>query len=418
MTKLAVVLSGGGAKGAYEIGAYRALRKLGKRPNIITGTSVGAVNGLLIVQGDLSKAFHLWKNISFSKVYDEEAFEALENDKISDIYKEYVKAFITEGGININKMLRILDGLYDSQKFFDSPIDFGLIAYNYTKNKPVEITKKDLNKDNVKDYVAASASCYPAFKPYKIGDDLYIDGGYYDNMPMNLAIKMGADEIIGIDLRSPGLIRKTKTSIPTTIITPRNKMTSFLVFDKQKSKEALQFGYNDTMKTFGKLDGDVLTFKKGNLVKNYNKYSLEFEDKVQQIINNLDNSVINKITKTSLFQNLVDQKLSYRNFNKLVEKAGLVFGFEETIIYNIKTYNKGLANKVNTIIPISKKIILEKIKKPNFRKLIDNRQIVRYFYDAISKSEYENIYKFIPIFMDDFLIALYIYIVQGKRSTY
>ena len=87
MTKLGLVLSGGGAKGAYQIGAYRALRKLGKNPEIITGTSVGAINGLLIVQGDLYKAVKLWKNMSFSKIYDEDSFEKCDLDNLKEVYK-------------------------------------------------------------------------------------------------------------------------------------------------------------------------------------------------------------------------------------------------------------------------------------------------------------------------------------------
>ena len=84
--KLALVLSGGGAKGAYEIGVYKALKRLGKKPDIVTGTSVGALNGVLVVQDDYYKAVKLWKNISFSKVYDENSFEACDNMAIADIY--------------------------------------------------------------------------------------------------------------------------------------------------------------------------------------------------------------------------------------------------------------------------------------------------------------------------------------------
>ena len=68
--KLGLVLSGGGSKGAYEIGVYKALKKLGKKPNIITGTSVGALNGVLLVQNDYYSAVKLWRSISFSIVYD------------------------------------------------------------------------------------------------------------------------------------------------------------------------------------------------------------------------------------------------------------------------------------------------------------------------------------------------------------
>ena len=356
MTKLALVLSGGGSKGAYQIGAYRALRKLGKNPEIVTGTSVGAINGFLITQGDLYKAFKLWKNISFSTIYDENDFEECNNKKITGIYKEYVKTFISEGGMDISKLINLINELYEPKRFFSSPIDFGLVTYNYTKNKPVVITKKELKENNVKDYVIASATCYPAFKPYKINNELYIDGGYYDNLPINLAIDLGADEIIAVDLGAIGAKKDPKNDIPIIKISPRNKIVSFLVFDKSKSREALHFGYNDTMKTFGKLDGDKLTFKKGNLVKNYNKYSNRFEEQLNSIFSNIDNSLYDKIAQSEPFKNILNSKLTYRNFNKLVEKAGMCFGFQEDIIYNIKTYNKGLFNNLYEIIPISKEL--------------------------------------------------------------
>ena len=418
MTKLGLVLSGGGSKGAYQIGVYRALRRLGKNPEIVTGTSVGAINGLLITQGDLYKAVKLWKNISFKAIYDENSFEECDNEKIASIYKEYVKTFIAEGGMDVSKMKEMFDTLYNPKKFFSSPINYGLITYNYTKNEPVIMTKEKLEPNNVKDYVIASASCYPAFKPYKIKNDLFIDGGYYDNLPINLAIDLGADEIVAVNLRAVGFIRKPKTDIPITMITPRNKIVSFLVFDKSKSREALHFGYNDTMKTFGKLDGDKLTFKKSNLVKNYNKYAYKFEEKLNNIFQGIENNVLNKIVESSIFKTILEDKVSYRNFNKIVEKAGMTFGFEEDIIYNIKTYNKGLLNETAEIIPISKDTILEKVKKKNFNKIIDHRQIVRLFYDAIVNDNIESIIKFLPLFQDDFLVALYVYTIKGKRSAY
>lgn len=418
MTKLGLVLSGGGSKGAYQIGVYRALRKLGKRPEIVTGTSIGAVNGLLIVQGDLYKAAKLWKNMSFSTVYDEESFHVCENPDIAEIYSQYVKSFISEGGMDVTKLMAIFDQLYEPRNFFDSPIDYGLVTYNYSQNKPVMMTKKDLKPETVKDYVVASASCYPAFKPYKIGDEIYIDGGYYDNLPINLAIDLGAEEVVAVDLKAVGFKREPKKDIPITVITPRNKIVSFLVFDKMKSREALRFGYNDTMKTYGKLDGDRFTFKKGNLVRNYNKYAETFENEVYKIISNLEGGMLGKIAQSTIFQTIVENKLSYRNFNKLVEKAGACFGFQEDVVYNIRTYNKGLFNELSEMLPISREVIVSKIKKNEFKKIIDTRQIVRFFYDAIINNSLEGTFKFLPIFSDEFLIALYIYVIKGRRNSY
>ena len=55
MEKKAVVLSGGGSRGAYQVGVWKALRKLHYRYKIVTGTSVGALNGTLMVQNDYFK---------------------------------------------------------------------------------------------------------------------------------------------------------------------------------------------------------------------------------------------------------------------------------------------------------------------------------------------------------------------------
>ena len=74
MSKFALVLSGGGSKGAYEIGVYMALKKMKKNIDIVTGTSIGAINGVFIVQNDLRHALKLWKKISFSVIYNENDF--------------------------------------------------------------------------------------------------------------------------------------------------------------------------------------------------------------------------------------------------------------------------------------------------------------------------------------------------------
>ena len=58
----AIVLSGGGAKGAYQIGVWKALRKLHYQYDIVTGTSVGALNGAFFVQGNYKEALWMWEN--------------------------------------------------------------------------------------------------------------------------------------------------------------------------------------------------------------------------------------------------------------------------------------------------------------------------------------------------------------------
>ena len=74
-----LVLEGGGARGAYQIGAWRALREAGVKIKGVSGTSVGALNGALVCMGNLEKAEEVWENISYSQVMsvEDEFMESL-----------------------------------------------------------------------------------------------------------------------------------------------------------------------------------------------------------------------------------------------------------------------------------------------------------------------------------------------------
>ena len=122
-------------------------------------------------------------------------------------------------------------------------------------------------------YLIASASCFPAFPVKEIHGKKYIDGGYYDNIPIQLALDLGADEIIAVDLKAIGLKKKVKDcSVPITYITPRCDLGSFLVFDKTLARRAMRLGYFDTLKTFHKLEGNYYTFYRGELKKLTHQY--------------------------------------------------------------------------------------------------------------------------------------------------
>ena len=201
----ALVLSGGGSKGSYQIGCWKALRKLHIKFDIVTGTSVGALNGALITQKNYHKAIKLWKNMNLKLLFGENAINST-ND--IDVMKMYGKNFLKNGGMEVKELEELIKKEINYKRFIKSNIDYGLVTFNLTNKKPIEITKKEIPKDLLGDYLMASASCYPAFKKKKIKENEYIDGGIFDNLPINLAIKMGADEVIAIDLSAPGITKK------------------------------------------------------------------------------------------------------------------------------------------------------------------------------------------------------------------
>lgn len=417
MSKLGLVLSGGGSKGAYEIGVYAALRHLKKDISIVTGTSVGAINGVFVVQKDLKGALKFWDHVNFKTIFDEEEFPPIEDEKLSKIYIQYAKGFINEGGLDIYKMKNIFDDYFKASRFYNSNIDYGLVTYNFSKNKPVIKTKKDLTKENIKDYVLASASCYPAFKPYLINDEMHIDGGYYDNLPINLAIDLGATEIIAVDLRAIGFKKSIKDkTVDIIYISPRNKIGSFLVFDKVQARRAIKLGFNDTMKTFNKLEGNKFTFRRYNLVKNYNKYIDRYELKLNDIFKHTDSKLLNKVFHSEIFKDILNNKILYNNFNNLVEVAGKMFNFDESTIYHIRSYNKGLLTALSNTPAVELEEITANLKNKKLENIIDRRKIVKYFYNQIEKGDIS--FKYVLPFSNEFLVALYIYTIKTPRSIY
>ena len=93
-----LALEGGGAKGAYQIGAWKALREAGIRFSAVSGTSVGALNGAMIVMDDLEKAENVWNNIHFSQVMDVDDEGAYTTPLVGDAECAYS---YTENGVTL-----------------------------------------------------------------------------------------------------------------------------------------------------------------------------------------------------------------------------------------------------------------------------------------------------------------------------
>ena len=313
---LAVVLSGGGARGAYEVGVWKALRKLKIKYQIVTGTSIGAINGFMMVQNDFYKCIKFWKKVNYNTLYD--GFDQINNDQ--EMYLTYFSKLI-DGGIDTSKIAKIIDDNYNPQKLYKSKINYGVVAYNLVEHKAIYATKDKIGKDELKQYILASATMFPFFKPTKINKDILIDGGYTDNLPINLAIDMGANEIIAIDLRSIGINQKIKNNNVNIIkIEPNNQLDSVFKFDEKAINHMIKLGYNDTLKKFNKYEGKIYTFKKGTIMK----FNFRYKNK----INNIKNIVG--------YDNDFDDDLII----KTIEYGLEMFNCDIEKIYDLKLVNK------------------------------------------------------------------------------
>lgn len=417
--KRAIVLSGGGSKGAYQIGVWKALKKLDIQYDIVTGTSVGALNAALMVQKEYMKALWLWFNMDFKRIFDDKIdadYETKEGK--SKIFHTYAQA-VFDGGMKIKRLEHTVEKALNVKKIYKSPIDLGIVTVKIPNLKPMQLQKKEIPKDQLKDYLIASASCFPAFQKKKIGDSTYIDGGLYDNLPINLSIEMGATEVIAVDLEEIGFKKKVKNKeIPIVTISPNNKIGSFLVFDKHMARRCIQFGYNDTMKVYEKLDGKYFTFKKGHLQKNYEMYFTSYLKRLHTYLCSkpsksgiLDNII--KITVLKHFLITPDAKITIKDWNSEIEKLGKTFQMEETKIYDIRKWNQFIITYYQSI---EKDNTIEKsIQENKFKKLFSSSSMIRYLCELMKKDTIntKKLYRLALLFPHEFLQAVYIQTISG-----
>ena len=289
--KKALVLGGGGTKGAYQYGAIRALEKLNYKFDIVTGTSIGALNGCLYAQNDLDRLYDLWQNLKMEdiladKIPDQYDIETLVNNNnlISTFFKNYVK----EKGADITPFKNNIANYFDYDHLMASNIDFGLVTVNYPSLKPEYVLKKDLTRENGCNYLLASASCFPAFPICHFDNKAYIDGGYYDNCPIELAFEMGADSVVAVDLTTKAHHEEYLNFHNITYIIPTSDLGMFLNFDKNTIMRNMILGFHDTYKAFGIYHGHKYTFK------SFNGYDI-LSKKLYSSLIRLD-SLINKET--------------------------------------------------------------------------------------------------------------------------
>ena len=337
----ALVLSGGGSKGAYQIGVWKALRELNIKIDIVTGTSAGALNAALITQNTYKTAIKTWKKINLDLLFGE---DTIENCETMELYKMYGKNFLKKGGMDTTKIQKIIKDSLKIKRFYHSKINFGLITYNLSTKKPIELTKKEIKKELLDDYLMASATCFPAFKLKEINGHKYVDGGYYDNLPINLALNMGADEIIAVDLSAPGLKKTPNKKVKTITIKPKNKLTNFLNFYEEGTKRNIELGYNDTMKAFNKYEGNKYTFKKGHIEKNNTMYQETYQHILSKILR-FKNATKDfyKQLKISID---IPLKLEDKLLLKVMELVAKDFNLDETTIYTYRSFNRKLKKEL------------------------------------------------------------------------
>jgi len=211
-----LALEGGGAKGAYHIGVAKALFEKGYTFDGFVGTSIGAINAAMMVQGDFDKAIESWMDITIGKIFDEDSRRTIIEEHISE------------------------------DKIRRSGKDFGLVTVSLSDLKPYELTLEDIPKGQLVNYVMASASL-PIFGPETIEDKMFLDGAFYNNCPVNLLLDKGYDEVIAVRTYAFGIFHKTEDP-RVKLISPHSDLGNMMNFTREGIAANIKLGYYDGLR--------------------------------------------------------------------------------------------------------------------------------------------------------------------------
>ena len=262
-----LVLEGGGAKGAYQIGAWKALREEGVKIKGISGVSVGALNGALICMDDFERAEEIWKNIEYSHVM------AVSNDTIKALKRKDFKALnlqelissglkiVKDGGFDITPLKNLITQVVgDEEKIKNSERELFVVTYSVSDRKELAVDIRSGETGSIKDMLLASAY-FMVFKNEKLGGKRYVDGGGFNNVPINVLIDRGYEDIIVIRIYGWGFDKERVTKIPDGIrishIAPRQDLGGILEFDKKQARKNMTLGYYDAKRFLFGLSGRI-----------------------------------------------------------------------------------------------------------------------------------------------------------------
>lgn len=262
-----IVLEGGGAKGAYQIGAWKALREAGVRIKGIAGASVGSLNGALICMDDLEKAEDIWKNIEYSRVMDvsDETIKALKKKDFKALNMQEILnsgfQFIKDGGFDVTPLKNLIaEVVGDESSIRESDRELFAVTYSVSEHKELAVDVKSGEEGSVKDMLLASAY-FLAFKNEKLGGKRYRDGGGFNNVPLGVLLDKGYEDIIVIRIYGWGFDSEKVTKIPEGAnvyhIAPRQDLGGILEFDKKQSRKNMTLGYYDAKRFLYGLAGRI-----------------------------------------------------------------------------------------------------------------------------------------------------------------
>ena len=344
--KVALVLSGGGAKGYAHLGVLRVLEKENIKIDYIAGTSIGALVGTLYSIGySIDEIEKVLDNLNIENFLESGSdLTGLDLDKKETLkkYSFYVN-FDNELNYSLPKGLRETEELYlvvknllknyeNTKNFNNFPIPLRVVATNLNTGETKSFSEGDIAK-----VLTASMAIPTIFEPVEVNGALYVDGLVSRNLPVEEAYEMGADLVIASDVGTPvvkkdnynilsvlnqmiaiqsSYITKDSKEKATILISPDIKNIS--ATDTTKRKDLIDLGEVATQGQIAKLREfpknsssnkriNVQKEKRDSFVINKIEYDPKFDKNTIDILNNIFIALLNKpISENDIEKKIID----------------------------------------------------------------------------------------------------------------
>ena len=255
-----LVLEGGGARGAYQVGAWKALWEAGVKIKGMAGTSVGALNGALICMDDFDKARQIWETISYSRVMDvdDQLMDQLMSFRLKSLpvvsLSEVIagaKRILKDRGFDIAPLRSLIEEVVDEDSIRSSSRELYVVTYSLSDRQPLVVNVKEAPEGEIADMLMASAYLI-GFRREKLGGKYYMDGGGINNVPADVLIEKGYKDIIILRIYGYGVDTERKLEVPEDVslyhVAPRQELGGMLEFDRKRARRNMLLGYFDAQR--------------------------------------------------------------------------------------------------------------------------------------------------------------------------
>lgn len=259
--KIGLVLAGGGGKGAYELGVWKALDelKLTKYITVFSGTSIGAFNSVLFAMNDMKKADELWEEVTMDKLVPISKSELIKRGiglyiggKNLQLAKKFLNDKLEHGAIANDGAIEVVEKYLDFNKIKENNKICYAACTKLSDFSAKYFKINDFDEETGKKIVLASASLPLIYDCTEVLGEKYIDGGIADNVPIQPVYGENCNIIIVVLLSKEAQVDRTiYPNSKLIVISPENldenTITGTLNLNTDAKRIRIIEGYNDTI---------------------------------------------------------------------------------------------------------------------------------------------------------------------------